>query len=518
MSFAKMIGREDSRSYVDAHIDKTRTRSLGRLNSREIIQEPSQGKSFALEAIQRQRGRKRHIEEDLNATAPTPSLKNKKIKPADRLNQTADFTKVFGAKKHPDAAAPLKGRTVTRSSSLPPQNKIHKAATSQKPLTRKQKEKLDRTGSSEPIAIKGGSKRKELARVNSAASLTIVTRTSPHPTLEVPTLSPSSQVDDKAHLSRTVTFAPQLRLDETKTNEDQGGEPISSRAPVEQIRPRPQSLSDQFYFIRFKMFQIRPDLKWEQLEDLLPFGLQISEYLLSELEDRRIDHHVSANNIESWIEACAIIQKHDEPDLSKLMNRLLPHLRDKGYVREQNPSTWDVMWLVQTNRKVADSFLRLDFEGLELRAFPPCFRDLCFPFVEYLSCANNQFEVIPKLLLDLTPGVKTLIFRNNKIKKYPSTIFLHLESLSRFNLARNAITQMPDELGIGGEGFLPKYVQIDLSFNHIQTVDLKPLNKYRIRTAILMAGNPVNPSSLPEFTGENVHQVGSVILKWSVSV
>lgn len=165
MDFRKMSGRTGEGSPFPTPPSRTKSPS-GALGGRQVKPQPEEpAKSFALDAIERQRrGRKR----DLNTTAPVEPLKNRAIKKVDLLNRTSEFPKMF------------------RSSSMP-----HKKKAAQKVLT----------GSDQPVGISGGQKR---PRLEPNSPLTI--RTAPLPVLQEPTLSPKS---DQDKLNRTVTFSTQ---------------------------------------------------------------------------------------------------------------------------------------------------------------------------------------------------------------------------------------------------------------------------------------------------------------------
>jgi len=383
----------------------------------------------------------------------------------DRLNLTIDLAKTINK----EVGGSLKGRTITRALSQPARSK---PGTSQRKLTRLQRSILDNTGSDQPVPIHGGRKKPCL-------ELDLTLKTAPPPLMQEPSLPPEDE----------------MKVDEV----DLVIKLVPLKAP---------SLSQQHYFIRAKIHQIAPELPWKELGDLKPHGRIIAEFLNSELEDRRIRMKVSEEHIESWEAASSLLQKHDEKGLTKIMDRILPDLQAKGYFRGENPSPWDILWMLETNIQAADSIVKLLFNGLELTAFPHCCKNLCFPFVEYISCADNQFDLFPKLLLDLAPGARTIIFRNNRIKKYPTLIFYHLNSLSRLDLARNSIAEMPYDLLPDTEVRNGKYLNVDLTYNLIDSLQSERFKIHRQRIEILLCGNLIKLEDLPD-----VQQIGGLIIR-----
>lgn len=170
MDIRKMSGRTEEGSPFPTNPSRTKSPS-GALGGRQVKPQPEEApKSFALEAIERQRGR--------NTTAPEEPLKDRAIKKVALLNRTSELPKIF------------------RSSSMP-----HKKKAPKKVLT----------GSDQPIGISGGQRK---PRLEPNSPLTI--RTAPLPVLQEPTISPKS---DQDKLNRTVTFSSQNTYfveDETK--------------------------------------------------------------------------------------------------------------------------------------------------------------------------------------------------------------------------------------------------------------------------------------------------------------
>jgi Leucine-rich repeat (LRR) protein len=307
-------------------------------------------------------------------------------------------------------------------------------------------------------------------------------------------------------VKRKVYFPNQSDVElevEEKTNSAQPVPPPSPISPPIVKSETPLQIS---YFLKHRMKQIAPQFAWTKLEHLKPYARSIVEFLKTELQDRHIQFEVLEKSPETWIKACEMLEKHDEPTLSKLMDRILPDLQE--YIQKLEPSPWEVLSLLQSNKAAARSITSLDFKELELEDFPLCFKGLCFPRVTYINCAKNRFSSIPHLLLTMTPNVWTLCFRGNQITEYPEQIFMHIPSLFRLDLASNLITQIPSKLGLEAEDRFSPYANIDLTNNKITALPAS-FKKYSMQIEILLYGNIVRQETVSNQSLEGI------TLKWS---
>jgi len=244
---------------------------------------------------------------------------------------------------------------------------------------------------------------------------------------------------------------------------------------------------------------------WNCFDNLIPYKNEIEGFYLIELQMRGLKLQVRLDTPEGWLEAEKTIQQHDRPNLSLMMDVLVPMLPKEGYFKNGVNGKRDCfrdLWEINCNLRLLNQICELNFSKKGLTEIPPSFWWLYFCRVGSLNFSENKIKKLPKEIVELIsaedqidqkttcqvlvkrayhflsryPQLKVLNFSNNQIgslnEVFPNGMLVTNE-LEVIDFSRNEIRDLPSIFGISPARIAPGIV-IDLSRNlisHVKTLD-----------------------------------------------
>lgn len=278
----------------------------------------------------------------------------------------------------------------------------------------------------------------------------------------------------------------------------------------------------------------------EKRPDFEQCKYEIEECLRYELALRDLAVREPLDNLPACLRANKKLEEHDLPNLSIIMNVLVPILQKAGHLKEldiANMDCFQALLEIVRNPKMLNGIDELNFSSMKLTAIPPSFGRLIFCKVKKLILSNNLIEKLPRVDVEITSKLKKaddassgrvqLKRIHNFLSNYPSLEVLNLsknkissvdeifpdgmissESLKKIRCSHNRILFLPREFG-----FSPyraaKAVLIDLSNNCIDQVgqniidDLESAAPVKIKLN-LRDNERLNKNYMPNVIPDNV--------------
>jgi len=421
------------------------------------------------------------------------------------LEDTARFDTVPGNIR-PGPKSQPQGRSLIRSSSL---DRNHKSLTAKKdPLSQTgpvpSYHRVDRTLSSLPTLGEGGHGLSHPTPLSSEKPRSQSSRDLLNQTAPIPSRVTS--------LIRTVSFTNlSSKFSEVTPGEDplveMAGPDLDEAKNDDEFTP-----PKDHPFIGYFMSKTKPEKRWKRMEDLMPYAVQIAEFLLRACKERGIDPLPAVSTPDDWARTEVILQRHDGPHLQKIMDGLLPYLREVIALPEGNLSCWDFLHILRTDPKAAFAIKDVRLENLGLTRIPLCLRTLPLPGVEHLSLANNQLAEIPVWLFRIFPNATIVSFKGNRLKSIPEQLCLPAMVISRVDFSANQITELPSDLGIThSNGASPdgnNSVIIHLTGNALKQINPRLIQAIgRLRTVpvfLEVSKNHIDPADIPKNLPRNL--------------
>ncbi len=192
--------------------------------------------------------------------------------------------------------------------------------------------------------------------------------------------------------------------------------------------------SAEYYpFLRRAMFEVYGIDSWTKLSELAEFAKGIEGFFEQELGARGLRPPLALNTPQGWFQAERMLQEHDGPNLSKIMDVLVPQLQKEDYFKK--PATVEdskkrlrgktpfvqvdcfmALWEMTYYPRMLNKITRLDLSGIGLTEVPLSFARLYFSQLKELSIARNPLVRLPRDVLEVFPGRKV----QNFFSKYPS--------------------------------------------------------------------------------------------------
>lgn len=261
------------------------------------------------------------------------------------------------------------------------------------------------------------------------------------------------------------------------------------------------------------------ELKAQQIHEEIEGRVkkQITEQVKAEMAEKGYKGEIT---FDDWEFICTQLNEFDLDSVAMIVKSksILARLARKGYfISLKDPSPWLILYELKMNKAAARSIIKIDLQKLELEKFPHPFRVVQLPKVLQLFIGLNRFHSIPAEAPFMMPNITTLSAPGNCIEAYPFNLHL-FASLTQLKLGNNAISEIPDELGVTDEGE-PRNLEIDLSNNRIEDIDLEALeedyNSDLLKIEIDITGNKVTEKPPFSEAGDGTLEVGqSVTLRF----
>lgn len=240
---------------------------------------------------------------------------------------------------------------------------------------------------------------------------------------------------------------------------------------------------DAYPFLRGFVFWAYGKSSWAKLSELESYKEEIKRYFQQEIRLRDPNLKLSLETPQDWALAEKTLHEFDEPNLSKIMGRVVPLLQQKGYLKTpsivergqvRKTSTvvmvdcFKALWEITHSPEMLNKITELDLSALSLNGIPPSFSKLHFSRVERLSLANNTIMTLPgENFFSKYPSLTYLDCTACGLTNVTEGLFSVLPNLNEVNFKGNWLSSIPF-LGITDQ-HLAKRVKIDLSNNTLIT-------------------------------------------------
>lgn len=270
--------------------------------------------------------------------------------------------------------------------------------------------------------------------------------------------------------------------------------PTGSQIPPLSPASREKILADSFvhessfespdacFFLRSFTQATRGVTSWSSLVELSECQEEVRRFYIQELQFRGLP--VENASLDQAAQVESELQGHDRPNLSLLMDKILPPLCDRGHIyvpvtmddfkrggnKQISVDCFNLMWRITYCPSLLNRMVKLDFSGIGLKEIPLSFSRLCFPNLKKLSFANNPLKKLPQAFFEKVPRSKILYFLMN----YPKLESLDLsdceltsiEGVFSFSEERISVIAPIREVDFRGNGIVSFPKEFDISNRH----------------------------------------------------
>lgn len=238
-----------------------------------------------------------------------------------------------------------------------------------------------------------------------------------------------ANLSDEA-IKKMGEFRPDIQIIGTAKN---GLEYYLTVSPAEEPEEITFESAEYYPFLRRAMFEIFGVDSWTKLSELTEYAKPIEQFFEQELRARGLRISQPLNTPQGWFQAERMLQEHDGPNLSKIMDVLVPQLQNEGYFKK--PMTVEqarmraqgklafaqvdcfmALWEMTCYPRMLNKITSLDLSGLGLAEIPHSFARLYFSQLKELSLARNPLARLPRDTVEQFPTRKV----QNFLSKYPS--------------------------------------------------------------------------------------------------
>lgn len=165
------------------------------------------------------------------------------------------------------------------------------------------------------------------------------------------------------------------------------------------------------FFLKRFMAEVYQIYSWNTPSCLHRYKKEIKKFYELEFGMRDLVVPRFSNQLEKWWAECDWkLQLHDRPNLSKIMDVLVPMIPNEGYSKVPGASRdcFRDLWEIISNPRWLNKITELNFSKQGLTEIPPSFWRLIFCSVKKLNFSDNKIKKLPKEVDELISAEERL--------------------------------------------------------------------------------------------------------------